>query len=84
MTKMQTAERPVISPAQPADDLSKLIVQSVKRETGDVVRCARVFADRYRCNWWFGDGLFEPTRVRRSAFLRATMTADGLLLEELT
>jgi hypothetical protein len=41
-------------PAAPAaaGDLSRQIELAVDRRPLDRVRCVRVFADHYRCNWW--------------------------------
>jgi hypothetical protein len=35
-----------------ADDLSAAVALWVDREPLDRVRCVRVFAGHYRCNWW--------------------------------
>jgi hypothetical protein len=48
-----------------------------------------VFDDCYRCNWWVQDArpqLFwlPGATIRKSRFLRASKTGDGLLVEDIT
>jgi hypothetical protein len=70
-----------------SDDLSQEIQRTVIKEPGEFVRCTKVGANNYRCNWWGAEnmgsydnpmmaGLLVTThRVRRSRFL--TVTKDG-------
>ncbi len=87
---------PLESPFAPvtagAADLSAEIAAQVEREPSDRVACRHVYADYYRCNWWAqadatgqdNPGMSGPTvsthRVRKSAFLRATRTRDGITI----
>jgi hypothetical protein len=79
-------------------DLSRDIERAVDRQPLDRVRCVRVFADHYRCNWWSptpsvaDQDRRDPTaawafaalhRVRQSRFLRATNTGGRLVIEGL-
>jgi hypothetical protein len=38
--------------AEATEDLSQEIRQTIAREPGELVRCARVGENAYRCNWW--------------------------------
>ena len=78
----------------PPDDLSRAVELAVQRQAGDRVRCARVFENYYRCNWWSPARIevgartlaaWEETslhRVRQSRFLRVTNGPGGLHIEE--
>ena len=71
-------------------------MQKLEKEPGDQVTCVRVYDDFYRCNWWApGDdpsargslfhGLEVSTfRVRKSFFVRATMTDGQLVIVDAT
>ena len=77
------------APATAKTDLSQAIEGSVDREPGEEVRSVRVFDDHYRCNWWVRDKLPGPVylnvgRIIRSKFLRATMTGEKLIIEDLS
>jgi hypothetical protein len=75
-------------------DLSEEIVLSVDKQPADRVTCRRIRGNHYRCNWWAPAplarydnpgmaGLTVTThRVRKSRFLTATKTAEGLVLTE--
>jgi hypothetical protein len=70
-------------------DLSQAIEGFVEREVGQEVRSVRVFDDNYRCNWWVRDDTPGPMylntgRIIKSKFLRATMTGEKLILEDLS
>ena len=81
------------APAAPRD-LSRDIEQAVERAPLDRVRCARVFNDFYRCNWWAPparDYAQRPLadwaalamqRVRKSRFLSASESSGRLIIEE--
>ena len=83
----QTPKRAVES------DLSGEIMRTIERDNGDHVRCARVFDDYYRCNWWSPSaaaaganqafGWSTPTThyIRKSQFINATMTAGQLTIK---
>lgn len=80
--------------AAPTDeDLSPLIITTVTRETGDVVRCTRVNRNYYRCNWWAKEStLLEDNpgmrggqvgtthRVRKSQFLDVIKQGERLVI----
>jgi hypothetical protein len=100
MTKETSAfskPSPVTPPAQTLEvDLSSEINAAVGKEVGETVKCVRVFGDNYRCNWWgseasapdrkqfpLGFGV-TAMRVRKSSFLRATKTAEGLQIHDMT
>jgi hypothetical protein len=84
----ETHEAPKANPStskSESEDLSRALRQSVERGPGEEVRCARVYGDRYRCNWWVKDeNNGSAGRIIRSRFLKVTKTADGLLIEDLT
>ena len=90
MTEAENAveERP--APPRPTpEDFSLAIDQTMDRQPDEQVRCVRVFEDCYRCNWWVrkttNDWLsFATTSIRKSIFLRATMNADKLVIEDLS
>jgi hypothetical protein len=81
--------------AKSTGDLSREVERAVPREPQDRVRCARVFGDRYRCNWWAPSGadslprgmaewaVTATCRVRKSRFLRATTRGTRLTIEDL-
>ncbi len=78
---------------RPDPDLSAEISLAVDRETGEQVRCRRVFGDNYRCNWLAPDlrpgsrgGMLalETYRVRNSRLLRVRKTEQGLVIEDVT
>jgi hypothetical protein len=81
-------KRPVTQPPS-TEDLSEAIEQMMDRRPDEQVRCVRVFEDRYRCNWWVR-GLARnwlsgaTSSVRKSIFLSATRTPNGLVIEDLT
>ena len=76
-------------------DLSADVVQAMERQAGDTVRCTRVTAETYRCNWWAPEstagydnallaGLLVTThRVRKSRYLHVTRTQAGLVIKDL-
>ena len=71
------------------EDFSQAIEQTMDRQPDEQVRCVRVFEDCYRCNWWIrkttNDWLsFATASIRKSIFLRATMNADKLVIEDLS
>jgi hypothetical protein len=48
-----------------------------------------VFDDHYRCNWWVRDVAPGPMylntgKIIKSKFLRATMTGDKLVVEDVS
>ena len=87
-TKNAIEERP--APAGTIrEDFSQAIEQTMDRLPDEQVRCVRVFEDCYRCNWWIhkksNDWLSSTTAsIRKSIFLRATMSADKLVIEDLS
>jgi hypothetical protein len=84
------------NPSPAGADLSARIVETVKRQPGDEVRCVHVTGDKYRCNWWArqatntydnpamrGGQLATTYRIRKSCFLRVTTEGDRLKIIEL-
>jgi hypothetical protein len=70
-------------------DLSQAIAGSLERAAGEEVTSVRVFDDNYRCNWWVRDTAPGPMylntgRIIKSKFLRATMTGEKLVVEDLS
>src|SRR5881394_433310 len=90
--KMEGAPVPLVAPvnaAKGAQDLSEAIEGSIERNVGEEVRIVRVFDDNYRCNWWVRDGGLGPAylnvgRIIKSKFLRATLTGEKLIVEDLS
>ena len=78
-----------LAPAVAPKDLSEAIEGSVGREPGEEVRSVWLFDNNYRCNWWVRDPAPGPTylntgRIIKSKFLRATMTGEKLVVEDLS
>ena len=70
-------------------DLSDAIEGTVDKEPDEEVRSVRVFGNHYRCNWWVRDKSLGPAylnlgTISRSKFLRATMTGEKLVIEDLS
>ena len=70
-------------------DLSQAIEGSIERQAGEEVRIVRVFDDNYRCNWWVRDAAPGPVylntgRIIKSKFLRANMSGEKLIVEDLS
>jgi len=75
-----------------SSDLSREVAAALERQPGDTIRCTRVGAETYRCNWWAPEtperldvrtfaGLVVTTeRVRQSRFLHVTRSAAGLVI----
>ena len=68
------------------------VEQTPGGEPGDRVRCAHLFGDYYRCNWWSRAGVAGPRsgydwaglltdHVRASSFLRVTAAGGRLKVE---
>jgi hypothetical protein len=72
-----------------SSDLSKEIEQTAQRKPEETIKAVRVFDNYYRCNWRVQDKssdafwLAAPT-ITKSRLLRATMTSDGLIIEDMT
>ena len=70
------------------EDLSKEIEQAMNRLPDERIKVVRLFDNCYRCNWWAEDKASSSAfwltagTIRRSKFLRATMTSDGLVLDD--
>jgi hypothetical protein len=81
------------APEQSIEDLSKEIINAVRRAPGEWVTCRHVAGNRYRCNWWYrtrtdafdnsamGGMAVTTHRVGRSAMLYVTKTTDGLEIQ---
>lgn len=80
---------PAMSPAATCREIERM----QGREPGDSVRCAHLFGDYYRCNWW---SRIDTTRksadydwsalltdhIRRSGFFKAKVIDGRLMVEE--
>ena len=96
--ELTAAERAAASPASPPqtespDERCREVERTLGREPGDRVRCAHLFGDYYRCNWWSRAGVAGPRagydwaglltdHVRASRFLRVTAAGGRLRVEE--
>ena len=80
---------PTRSPAETCREIER----ALGRDPGERVKCAHLFGDYYRCNWWVrvaGPGKaagpdwtdFLTETVRKSRFLRATPAAGRLRIED--
>jgi hypothetical protein len=83
------AEATPFHQAGATQDLSEAIQRSVEKEPGEEARSVRLFDDYYRCNWWIRDKSMGPAylnlgTISRSKFLRATMTGEKLVIEDLS
>jgi hypothetical protein len=88
MSKESNAVEPQAQ-ADATGDLSGAINGSVEKEPGEEVRTVHVFNDYYRCNWWMQDKSLGPVylnlgKISRSKFLRATMTGEKLVIEDVS
>lgn len=86
--KTKTPEAPAAAPTA-GQDLSEALALAIETHADEQVAVVRVFDDRYRCNWWVRDRsahwLSGTTgAIRRSKFLRATLTPSGLQIEDLS
>jgi hypothetical protein len=86
-----SAPKPSPAARKETPDLSSEIMRTVDKQPGDKVRCKRVSATTYRCNWLCveddagGDlRVLETWRIRDSKFLRATKVSGKLVIEDLT
>src|SRR3954466_2642695 len=83
--------KPAAAAEDAVTDLSREVEHTVERRVGDRVRCARVFEDYYRCNWWAPAAARKGSAqvpqewsaaslhlVRKSRFLRVTRGPEGL------
>ena len=87
--EIKTGQAPLVAAAAAITDLSQAIEGSVERGPGEEVRSVWVFEDHYRCNWWVRDGAPGPAyldvgRIVRSKFLRATMSGEKLVIEDVS
>jgi hypothetical protein len=89
MTKTAKPAQEAQTPPAVQEDFARIIEQTVQKQPGERVKCVRVFENLYRCNWWLkGDeaawGALTVGKIIKSQFLRATMTGNGLLLDDLS
>jgi hypothetical protein len=75
----------------PTPDLSAEIAMTVEKLPGERVRCRRVSANTYRCNWiaperQSGDALrfIDTFTIRASRFLHVTKPEGKLVIEDWT
>lgn len=86
MPENATKEKTANPPPPHAEDLSKEIELSMERQADERIKVVRLFGNCYRCNWWGPDKSEHPFwlatgTIRKSKFLRATKTSDGLVVE---
>ena len=90
MSKDIKTDQVPLAPAAATTDLSDAIEGSVERGPSEEVRSVRVFDDHYRCNWWVRDGApggpayLDIGRIIKSKFLRATMSGEKLVIEDVS
>jgi len=89
MTKTAKTAHEAPTPPPPQEDFARAIEQTVEKQPGERVKCVRVFENLYRCNWWLkGDeaawGTLTAGKIIKSKFLRATMTGEVLVLDDLS
>ena len=73
------------------DDLSLEVAAAMAKAPAEIVRCRKVAPHRYRVNWWCAEGTGEydnpgmkggqlatTHRIRKSEYLEATKTQEGL------
>jgi hypothetical protein len=89
MSKECKADAVQVGDAVATGDLSRAIEGSVEKGPGEEVRSVRLYEDNYRCNWWMRDTEPGPAylnvgRITKSKFLRATMTGEKLVIEDLS
>ncbi len=90
MTENATNEKQATPPPRPAvEDFSKEIEHSMERQSHEMIKVVRVFDNCYRCNWWAPDrsaGSFwlATGTIRKSMFVRATKSNDGLVIVDVT
>ena len=87
MTKTAKTPQEVPTPPAAQEDFARLIEQTVEKQPDERVKCVRVFENLYRCNWWLrGDdaawGTLTAGKIVKSKFLRATMSSNGLLIDD--
>ena len=81
-----------LTPIHPTPDLSAEIARTVQKQPGDRIKCRRVAANTYRCNWFAPEHAAEDQglcfldtyRIRDSRFLRVQKTNGQLVIEDLT
>jgi len=84
---------PTPTTQQVEENLAQQVAAAVDKLPDDVVRCTKVFGTYYRCNWWTaspvggydspwmkGGQLGTDHRVRKSQFLCAIRSDDGLVI----
>jgi len=85
----------LMEPAAAETDLSRRIEKAIQKDPLDRVKCARVYGDFYRCNWWNQSSpelatkdtsawsVIAMQRVRKSRFLKVTVVAGKLVIDEM-
>jgi hypothetical protein len=89
MTEHILNEKTAVSTTPHAEDFSKEIESSMERRPHEQIKVVRVFDNCYRCNWWAPDKSpqsywLASGTIRRSRFVRATKSTQGLLIEDVT
>jgi hypothetical protein len=79
--------------APAAKEMCREVERALEKEPGDRVKCAHLFGDYYRCNWWSSIGVkhegadydwsaFLTDHIRRSSFLKVTITDGKITVQE--
>jgi hypothetical protein len=89
MTENILNEKKAALPSAIAEDFTKQVEQSMERKIGEHIKVVRVFDNCYRCNWWMPDKSpqsfwLASGTIRKSRFVRATKTTDGVRIEDVT
>jgi hypothetical protein len=87
MSESIVKEKPAVPPKPVEEDLSREIAQTMERKSDERMKVVRVFDNFYRCNWWVQDKAphafwLATGTIRKSRFLRATRTSEGLRIDQ--
>ena len=83
----ETKSKPAAEPAPV--DLSSAIDRAMVKQPDEEVKTVRLFGNCYRCNFWVPDKnnnqmTIKTGTIRRSNFLKVTMSANQLVIEDLS
>ena len=90
MSEHATKEQKIATTAPAAgssgEDLSKELELTMEKRSDERIRVVRLFGNCYRANWWVQDttphaAWLSTGTIRKSSFLHADRTADGLKVE---
>lgn len=93
VTPEPTVERAVDPAPRSPQQTCREVEQVLTREPLDRVKCAHLFGDYYRCNWWSRAGAARKTtdydwaalltdHIRQSRFLHVTVRGGQLVVDE--